>query len=48
MTTPDIPTRRYPGAAITLCRSCMVAAGYWSPDDPLCPTCAAIAREAGE
>lgn len=45
----DLPgARRYPGPILTLCRSCLVAAGFWPASDPLCPSCAAVAREAGE
>lgn len=43
----DLPgARRTP--APTLCRGCQVAAGFWPASDPLCPTCVAVAREAGE
>lgn len=47
-TAPDTPRSRYPGPSLTLCKVCMVAAGFWSPTDPVCPACAAVLREAGE
>ena len=43
MTTP---TYRQP--EIRLCPSCLVNLGRWVDPDGLCPTCAQIAKEAGE
>lgn len=46
--TTEPPSRRYPGPALTLCRVCLVAAGFWEASDPVCPRCAAVLSEAGE
>jgi hypothetical protein len=40
MTTDDTRRPRPVGPALTLCRVCLVAAGFWNPADPLCPRCA--------
>jgi hypothetical protein len=48
MTSDDTPAARFPGPVLILCRVCELAAGFWSPSDPLCPRCWAVLNEAGE